>query len=153
MPDLNTTLAVLKGQQESLKQAKSILDQGAASLAALQADAAQQIASTVAALQGLDTVGFYSSVDQLLRTERFAGKSASVDFIKANPTCAEADAETAWTAAALTATGRTALLVPVGSYSQVYRENLLKMGLVPDATWESQRAWIVATDKAVIMGA
>ena len=153
MPDLNTTLAVLKGQQESLRQAKSILDQGAASVASLQSEAAQQIAATVTALQGLDTVGFYSSVDQLLRAERFAGKSASVDFIKANPTCAEADAEAAWTTAALAATGRAALLVPVSSYSQVYRENLLKMGLVPDTTWESQRAWIVATDKAVIMGA
>lgn len=153
MPDLNTTLAVLKGQQESLKQAKAILDQSTASLGALQAATAQQIQTTVTALQGLDTVGFYSSVDQLLRTERFAGKSASVDYIKANPTCLEADAETAWATAALAATGRAALMVPVANYSQVYRANLLAMKLVPDATWASQRAWIVATDKTIIMGA
>lgn len=153
MPDLNTTLAVLKGQQESLKQAKAILDQGGASMATLQASVAQQIQDTVTALNGLDTVGFYSSVDQLLRTERFAGKSASVDYIKANPTCAEADAIAAWASAGIAATGQPALIVPAENYAVIYRANLLSMGLVPDTTWESQRAWIVATDKAVIMGA
>jgi hypothetical protein len=153
MSDLTTTLAVLKGQAESLKQAKTILDQGSASLASLQVATSTQIQETVAALQGLDTVGYYSSVDQLLRAERFAGKAASVDYIKANPACAEADAIAAWDAAGLAATGLPVLLQDTANLAAVYRVNLVAGGYIAEPTWEAQRAWIVATDKTIILGA
>ncbi len=153
MPDLTMSLAILKGQSESLKDAKGEVDNAAARIGILQVAVALAIAAAVASLQGLDTVGLYSSVDQLLRLERFAGKSASVDYIKANPTCTEQAAEDSWTTAALVATGLPVLVVPVASYAALYRANLLALGLVPDLTYESQRAWIVATPKAVIMGA
>jgi hypothetical protein len=130
-----------------------LIDQCAASIAKLQSANYAEKAPVVASLQGLDSIGVYSSVDQLLRQERFAGKSASVDYIKANPTCAEADAIAAWTTAGIAATGLQALIVPAENYAAIYRANLAKAGLTPDTTWESQRAWIVATDKAVIMGA
>lgn len=151
MSDLTNSLAVLKGQQESLKQAKAIMDQGVASLAALQVATAQLIQTTVESLQGLDSVGIYSSVDQVLRSERFAGKAASVDYIKANPTCAEADAIAAWDAAGLAATGLPVLLQNTANLAAVYRANLHAQGLTPDASWESQRAWIIATDRTVIL--
>lgn len=115
-----------------------------------------QAKADLAALQdvsALDAYGAYSSVDQLLRLERFAGKGAAVDFIKAHPECTEAEAEGAWEVAALAATALPALIVPVASYSALYRVNLVKAGLTTAATWEAQRAWIVATDKATIMGA
>ena len=120
----------------------------------LQSAQAELAAITTGAGPGLTSdFGAFSSVDQLLRSERFAGKGASVEFIKANPTCAEADAITAWTTAALAATGLAALVVPVENYATLYRTRLKSAGMVPDITWESQRAWIVATDKATIMGA
>ena len=163
MSDLNTTLAVLKGQQESLRAAKTIMDQGAAALAHLQVSAASQIQATVERLKGLDTVGLYSSIDQPLRQGRFAGKSASIDAIKANPQISEADAvaawvagELAWDAANLPEGQRkpTALVEGLANWeAQVYRANLLAAGLIPESTYEAQRAWIAATDKAVIMGA
>ena len=100
-----------------------------------------------------DGFGPYSSIDTLLRKERFAGKGASIDFIKANPECLEEEAEAAWTTAALAATGLPALVVQVRSYSALYRENLVKAGLIDEPTYEAQRAWIIATPKEVIMGA
>jgi len=134
-------------------ECREALERGVAALAVSQSDLAQEIAATVEQLQGLDNVGIFSSIDMLLREERFAGKGASVDFIKTNPACTEADAEAAWSKAAKAATGLPALLVPVPSYAWLYRANLGRAGMIPEATWEAQRAWIIATDRAVIMGA
>lgn len=153
MADALQTLALLNGKELALTQAKNLVDQAGAAIARLQVANAAEKAPVVASLNGLDNIGVYSSVDQLLRTERFAGKSASVDYIKANPTCLESDAETAWEVSALAATGLLDLIVPVASYAALYRANLAAAGMTPDATWESQRAWIIATDKALIMGA
>lgn len=97
--------------------------------------------------------GQYSTVDQLLRAERFAGKGASVDFIKANPDCTELEAEAAWEAAGKAVTNLPLVLVPVSSYALLYRMNLVAAGFIPEPTWEAQRAWIIATDKTLIMGA
>ena len=97
------------------------------------------------------TVGTYSTVDQLLQKERFAGKSACIDFVKANPTCAEADAIAAWTAAGIAATGLTALIVPAQTYEAMFEQNLLALKLIPEATWANLQAWMVATDKTIIM--
>jgi len=137
--DLQTALTTYQGTERELTQAKAAWS------------AANDALNTAQATAG--TVGTVSSIDQALQAERFAGKAASVDYIKANPTCTEADAIAAWTTAGLAATGLPALIVPAESYAALYRANLAKMGLTPDATWESQRAWIVATDKATIMGA
>jgi hypothetical protein len=135
-------------------QAAAVLAQQAVYPAQEALEAASQALQSAMA-EGLKagTVGSVSSIDQALQAERFAGKSACIDFVKANPTCTEADAIAAWTTAGLAATGLAALIVPAESYAQLYRANLLKLGLVPDTTWESQRAWMVATDKAVIMSA
>lgn len=148
-------IVTLKAEIETLtQQATSLyaewqgvaqqLGQRQADLKQAEADLAAQIAQGQA--------GSYSSVDQLLRAERFAGKESSVDFVKASPTCSEAEASAAWTAAGISATGLQVLLVPAETYGAVYRQNLHAMGLIPDTTWESQRTWIVATDKTVIMG-
>jgi hypothetical protein len=97
------------------------------------------------------TVGDYSIIDQLLQTERSAGKNASIDYVKLNPACTETDATTAWSTAALAATQLSFLIVPVENYALLYRTNLFNMGLVTDTTWESERAWIVGTAKDLIM--
>ncbi len=97
--------------------------------------------------------GAYSAIDQVLRVERFAGKSACVDFVKAHPACTEAEAVAAWGAGGMVATGLQVLLQDPAALGQVYRTNLLAQGLTPDTTWESQRVWLVATPKTIIMGA
>ena len=150
-----TKVATLQGAIASQASTGEVLSrQNGDTLRQLQSAQAELTAILAGAGAGLTSdFGAYSSVDQLLRTERFAGKSASVDFIKANPTCAEVDAIAAWTTAALAATGLTALVVPAENYATLYRTRLKSAGMVPDITWESQRAWIVATDKATIMGA
>ncbi len=146
---------------ESIKGQMTALGNAAQVIGSLSQDAGRQYVSAhqeLAALQigagpGLTSeFGQYSTIDQLLRAERFAGKAASIDAIKANPQISEADAEAAWTTAALAETGRPALVVPVASYSVLYRANLLAAGLIPVATYEAQRAWIVATDKDAILG-
>ena len=163
MSDLTLTLATLKGSAEALRRAKNAMDVASATVAQIQIETAKEQAATIAALQGLDNVGYYSSIDQLLRQGRFAGKSASIDAIKANPQISEADAvaawvagELAWDAANLPEGQRkpTALVEGLANWeAQVYRANLLAAGLIPESTYEAQRAWIAATDKAVIMGA
>lgn len=145
----------------ALVEARAVFDAAFNQLAALQATAYSSmgaannelLAVATASPVALPNVGEYSQIDTLLRAERFAGKSAAIDYIKANPTCTEGDAEGAWEAAALVVTGLPALIVPVGNYSFLYKANLVKAGLIQSPTWEAQRDWIIATDKTVIMGA
>jgi hypothetical protein len=153
MADLTQTLANLNGKKDTLALAKGLVDGLAYQLANHQVTNSQEIAGVVAQLQGVDTFGAYSSIDQVLRTERFAGKSACVDFVKANPACTEAEAVAAWSIAGMAATGLPVLLQDPEALGQVYRANLLAAHLVPDATWESQRSWLNATSKEIIMGA
>ena len=153
MADALQTLALLNGKEIALSQAKTLADKLAAAIGALQVANASEKAPVVASLNGLDSIGVYSSVDQLLRLERFAGKGASVDWIKANPLGTELEAEARWTTAALAATGLPGLMVPVANYAALYRANLLAAGLATAATWEAQRDWIIATPKTIIMGA
>lgn len=146
---------------ESIRGQMAALGNAAQVIGSLSQDAGKQYAAAnqeLAALQigagpGLTSeFGQYSTIDQLLRAERFAGKSASVDAIKANPQISEADAEAAWTAAAKAATGLDHLMVTPGSYSAIYRQQLQAAGKIADATYEAQRAWILATSKEEIMG-
>jgi hypothetical protein len=134
---LATALSTYQSTERELAQAKIAMS------------AASDTLNAAMAVGG--TVGTYSSIDTILQTERFAGKGAAVAFIQANPSCAQADAEAAWTTAALAATGLPVLIVPVANYFTLFSDNLLAEKLVPDTTWASFAAWIVATPAAVIM--
>ena len=155
-------------QAQAVSDAQSQLDKATASATAADAaniqaqqDMQAARATLTAATDALNAamaagaqagpVGTYSTVDQLLQKERFAGKSACIDFVKANPTCAEADAIAAWTAAGIAATGLTALIVPAATYEAMFEQNLLALKLIPEATWANLQAWMVATDKTIIM--
>jgi hypothetical protein len=98
--------------------------------------------------------GPYSTVEQAMRTERFTGKGACIDFVKANPECTEADAVQAYTTAALAArpSERQYLLQSVEGLLHEYRLNALGLGLILEDTWEEFRAYIVATSKDTLMG-
>jgi len=162
-----TTLANEARRQEV--RAKAARLEGEVSALALQAqalssangDAIRRLERARAELSALEAgagpgltadFGEYSAIDQLLRQERFAGKSASIDAIKADPAISQADAEAAWTLAALAATGMEHLGGLPGFYGAIYRQQLLAAGRISEATWEAQRAWIVATPKDEIMG-
>ena len=150
--NLTLTLATLRGRAAALAEAKAAQDQAAATIAGLQADTAQQITAVVASLQGSDEVGYYSSVDQLLRRERFAGKRASLEHVHAHPQAAEAEALDAWRTAALAETGLPTLLQDPAAMGALYRSNLLATGAVLDTTWEAQRAWILGRTVDEAMG-
>lgn len=149
---LTLTLATLKGKAAALAEAKAAQDQAAATIAGLQASTAQEIAAAVANLQGSDEVGYYSSVDQLLRRERFAGKRASLEHVHANPEASEKESIKAWETAAMAETGLTVLLQDPAAMGALYRANLLASGAVLDTTWEAQRAWILARTVDEAMG-
>ena len=150
--NLTLTLATLRGRAAALAEAKAAQDQAAATVAGIQAATAQQITAVVASLQGSDEVGYYSSVDQLLRRERFAGKRASLDHVHANPEASENEAIKAWETAALAETGLSVLLQDPAALGALYRANLLAAGAVADTTWEAQRAWILARTVDEAMG-
>ena len=150
--NLTLTLATLRGRAAALAEAKAAQDQAAATIAGLQASTAQEIASAVASLQGSDEVGYYSSVDQLLRRERFAGKRASLEHVHANPEATEKESIKAWETAALAETGLPTLLQDPGALGALYRANLKASGAVLDTTWEAQRAWILGRTVDEAMG-
>ena len=132
----STAQAASQASQQALYDAQVTLDQA-------QADLAAQVVA--------GNAGSYSSVDLMLQKERAAGKSAAIDYIKANPTCAEADAVNAWTPAAIAATGLPTPIVPPANYLDLFTADLLAQGLIPDQTFGSLVAWVVATPKDAIM--
>jgi TolA-binding protein len=92
-----------------------------------------------------------SIITQMVETERFAAKDATIDYVKANPTCTEADASAAWNAAALASHPDFGKVIQDGMVmSALYRANMLKGGVISEDTWEAHRAFILNTDKAVI---
>lgn len=96
--------------------------------------------------------GSKSTVTRLLEEEREAAKEASIDFVKANPTCSEIDTADAWDAAALAAHPTLPVVLQPGlAFGLLYRVNLRGLGIIEDDTWEAQRAWILATSKDLIM--
>jgi hypothetical protein len=119
----------------------------------IQAEVETLIQQTAIQVEAPSTFGEFSGVDELLRAERFAGKAAAVDYVKANPGCTEAQAISAWNAAAIATTGLPAPIQDAALLGQLYRLNLRRQGIIPDATWESQRAWILGQDKAAILEA
>jgi hypothetical protein len=89
-----------------------------------------------------------------MRIERFAGKEASVDYVKANPECTEVEVTAIYSEAALVArpANRQWLIQDPEALRQEYSANLVAAGYIPDTTWASWRAWILATPKAIILG-
>lgn len=93
-----------------------------------------------------------SIVTQLLENERMVAKAAVIDFIKANANCTELEASNAWDLAAAASHASVPLPLQNGAaMGMLYRQNLFAALLIPASTWEAQRAWIIATPKAVIM--
>jgi hypothetical protein len=154
--ELRTSVAAGLGKQKILEQlATQIGDTKYAVKQALDADSARLAALEVALGPGLAaSVGEYSTTDQAMRAERFAGKAAAVDHVKANPGATEAEATDAYRVAALAArpAGRQWILQDPLALRQEYTANLVAYGLIPDSTWESWRAWILATPRDVILG-
>lgn len=152
--EVRAKTARLEGEVSALAiQAQALSSANGDALRRLERARAELVALEAGAGPGLSAdFGAYSAIDQILRTERFAGKGASIDAIKANPQISQADAEAAWVAAALAATAMDQVMVQPGHYGAIYRQQLHAAGRIHEATWEAQRAWIVATDKDEIMG-
>ena len=146
MPTIQQLQDTLTAAQSAFTTAQS------AATAAQQAVYDAQVALDTAVAAGLQSgsVGTISTVTQLLLTERDAGITAAITYIQANPSCALADAVTAWTTAALAATGLPSLLQDPNLLCTLYAGNLAKEGALPDTTWTSLAAWIVATPAATI---
>ena len=144
----------LRGRQTLLGELAQVVATLARDTAQEVSDAAQQVSALAAgAGPGLtDEFGEYSSVDQLLRRERFAGKRASLEHVHANPEASEKESIKAWETAALAETGLTVLLQDPAALGALYRSNLKASGAVLDTTWEAQRAWILARTVDEAMG-
>lgn len=153
IPDLQSEFIRTSATHTALTNAKTLVEGVLADLTMTQSQNAATLAELTATLKAASSAyGEYSATDQLLRTERFSGKAASIDFVKANPTCNEKQAIKAWTDAALAATGRKTLFQDPGELGALYREQLMAAGRTSDTTWEAQRAWIIATPKDDVMG-
>jgi hypothetical protein len=110
-------------------------------------------AATTAALGVTDDFGQYSLIDQVLRTERFAGKDAAIDFIKANPGCTVEEAVAIYNQAALAARPADQQFVVQNAQALFlqYAHNAVALALIPDASWESFRALVVNLSKQTLM--
>ena len=151
--DLQTEFVRTSATHVALTSAKTLVEGVLGELNRTQAVNAAALAELTASLKATASAyGEYSATDQILRVERFAGKAASIDHVKANPNCNENQAIKAWTDAALVATGRKTLLQDPVELGALYREQLVAAGLIAEPTWEAQRAWIAATDKDAVMG-
>lgn len=119
-----------------------LLTESQSELAALEAGAGPGITADF---------GPKSIVTQLIEQERFAAKSAAIDFIKSNPQCTEDEAAEVWNTAALNSHPDFPQVIQGALImSALYRANLVKANLIPDNTWESHRTFIVNTAKDVI---
>ncbi len=158
MADFQTlalNLAMAQSRLQALTDAKTAHDAAGATIGALQAKGAQDYAAAQAALGTLAlplTVGVLSVIDTRSQAERAAGKAAAVSFIKANPTCTEADAITAWNAGAQPTlpVGMVHPLNDPAGLLEAYIANAHAAGATPDTTWASFAAFIVATPAATL---
>jgi hypothetical protein len=99
-----------------------------------------------------DNFGEKSSITQMLELERAAAKSSTIDYVKANPTCSQSEAAQAWDSGALSSHPTFPIVLqPALPFSNLYQAQLVALGYIQSATWENQRAWIVATTKDNIM--
>jgi hypothetical protein len=153
---LRTAVAAGKEKQKILSLLATLIgDQQFTAKQSLDADTSSLVALETSIGPGVDAnVGEYSTTDQAMRAERFAGKAAAVDYVKANPTASEDAATSAYRTAALAIrpASRQWLLQDPLALRQEYTATLVAYGLIPDPSWESWRAWILATDRDVILG-
>lgn len=96
--------------------------------------------------------GSKSPITQLLEVERAAAKSACIDHVKGNPTSTEAEVAEAWDLAALASHPDIPYVLQPGlAMGRLFQIRLKLLGVIPNADWVSQRAWILATPKDDIM--
>lgn len=147
-------LALKQAAYNSLSPVKMLVDELVSMLGTMQVNAAQDLRQAQDALGSSSamTVGVKSSVTSRAELERTQGQSAAIDAIKANPQITVADACVAWRAGITLPTGRTLPLHDPAALIEEYAANAQVAGAIPDATWESFRSFIVATDKTVLMG-
>jgi hypothetical protein len=148
--------AAKRDAEKKLEKAQAkvnITAEVAAFVAAANSKARTELQSAQQALgaiteQGLtDNIGPYSTLEQAMRAERFAGKNGAVEFVKANPECSEAEAIAAYEAAAITArpADRQYLVLSAASLLLEYRRNAVALGATQEDTWEDFRTFLVAT--------
>jgi ankyrin repeat protein len=153
--ELKTKLAGLQGAMDATASVVSRLSM-------LNNDTAIQFNAAQAELAALEVgagpgitadFGPKSVITQFLETEREVAKAACVAYIKANPSCTESAAATAWDQAAAANNASTInMSVQSGlAMGRLYARNLAAQGLAPDSTWGSFRAWVIATPTDVIM--
>lgn len=114
-----------------------------------------QAALTQASVDGAgvtEDFGEYSALDQALRLERFAGKSAAIDHVKANPACTEEAVIVAYSEAALAVRDQPFLLQNPDALLRQYAANAASQHFIPDASWPSFRALLLNAPKATLMG-
>ena len=142
--ELQANIVSLQATQDSAMQSYLVAKQAV--------DAAQQTydnALQESIAQG--TLGTISSVTSLLVAERNAGIQAAATLIQANPTTTLEQALAAWTTAATAITTLPTLLQDPNLLFTLYAQNLNQAGAIPDTTWASVAAWIVATPLSEIM--
>lgn len=151
--ELRQKIARLQGSMAATASAVQKLSSVNSDNAIVLADAQGELSALEAgAGPGItDNFGPKSIVTQLIEQERFAAKSAVIDFVQANPACSEEEAAEQWRAAALASHPdfpdviQDALVM-----SRLYRANLLKAALITDDSWEAHRQWILTNPKALI---
>ena len=130
-------------------------DNAATALAAAQTNFDSVLANQLASINTPDVVAAAqntgSPVSALLVTERNAGIQGAATLIKSNPACTTEEVAVVWTAAALAATKLPALLQDPNVLFSLYGTNLVNMKLIPDASWESIKQWVIATPIEAIL--
>lgn len=148
------SLALKQAAYDALTQVKDKADTLVATIGSMQADAAKGLQQAQAAIGGstAPTVGVKSSVTTRAEEERTQGQGAAIDAIKANPQITAPEAEAAWRAGITIPAGRTLPLHDPAALIEEYAANAMAAGAISDTTWESFRAFVVATDKTALMG-
>ena len=148
-------LAQAQSRLKAITDVKGALDAAVAAVGTFQATAAQDFAAAQSAMGTLAlplSVGVLSVIDTRSQAERAAGKAAAIAYIKANPTCTEADAITAWVSGAQPTipAGMVHPLNDPAGLLEAYIANAHAAGATPDTTWASFAAFVVATPAATL---
>jgi hypothetical protein len=155
--ELKQRVARLKGFIDAVTQfnnsAAPVINDVAVKINAAQADLT---ALDEGEGQGLTVdYGAYSTIEQSMRAERFAGKAAAIDYVKSNPECSLNDAVGAYVVVAMQTRppDRQYLLQDPTSLLTEYRLNAVALGAIPaESGWEGFRQLVYATPKEVLMG-
>lgn len=95
--------------------------------------------------------GWKSKITQFQEVEREAAKVSCIDFIKANPTCTEAAAAAAWNTGAAASSALNIVTQDGLAMGRLYRFNLFTSNGIAADTWDTFRAWVIATPRASIL--